>query len=181
MEAVGRQGAVGPECDQVHGGQAVACDIEGLDVHADQVADLLAAIEADAVALGLRTYAMLCPLLPGIANSPEDVDELVRQAVEFHAEEIFVEPVNARAAGLRLCQEALSSQGYQEEAAAIGRIRDTVNWSQYVVDLLATVQRSVRKHSEVSKLRFLLYPSRLLPEHIEAIRKHDAGVIWLGR
>lgn len=33
----------------------------------------------------------------------------------------------------------------------------------------------------IGKLRFLLYPSRLLPEHIEVIKKDDAGVIWLGK
>jgi DNA repair photolyase len=28
--------------------------------------------------LGLRTYGMLCPLLPGIADLPEQIDDLVR-------------------------------------------------------------------------------------------------------
>jgi len=135
--------------------------------------------EADA--LGLRTYAMLCPLMPGIADSPTDVDELIGMAVGFHAEEIFVEPVNPRAAGLRLCQEALAAHGHEQEAADLGYIRNRANWSQYVVDLLTIVQRSVRRHSHISKLRFLLYSSNLLPEHVEAIRADDAGVIWLGK
>jgi DNA repair photolyase len=135
----------------------------------------------EAAARGLRTYAMLCPLLPGIADSPDDVDELVRFAVEVRAEEIFVEPVNPRAAGLRLCQEALVTHGRGEAAAEVGRIRKRANWSQYVVDLVTSVQRSVRKHSDISKLRFLLYPSNLLPEDVEMINTDDAGVIWLGK
>jgi hypothetical protein len=100
--------------------------------------------------------------------------------VEFHAEEVFVEPVNPRGAGLRLCQEALESHGMAAEAASIARIRSRKNWSRYVVDLIANVQRAMRQHSDISKLRFLLYPSRLLPAHIETIKKDDAGVIWLG-
>jgi len=138
---------------------------------------VLAMVEA--TARGLRTYGMLCPLLPGIADAPDQIDRLVKLAVEFGAEEVFVEPVNPRGAGLRLCQEALESHGFTVEAAAIAKIRSTKNWSRYVVDLIANVQRSMRQHSDISKLRFLLYPSRLLPEDVEAIKKDDAGVIWL--
>lgn len=134
----------------------------------------------EAAARGLRTYAMFCPLLPGIADSPDQIDQLIRLAVEIGAEEAFVEPVNPRGPGLRLCHEALESHGFAAETAAIAKIREKRRWSQYVVDLIANVQRSMRKNWDVSKLRFLLYPGRLLPEHVEAIKKDDAGVIWLG-
>jgi hypothetical protein len=75
----------------------------------------------------------------------------------------------------------LESHGFAAEAASIARIRSRKNWSRYVVDLIANVQRAMRQHSDIAKLRFLLYPSRLLPEHVEAIKKDDAGVIWLGK
>lgn len=153
--------------------------MEILEPNASSVADR-AATMIEAAARGLRTYAMLCPLLPGIADSPEQIDRLVKLAVEFRAEEIFVEPVNARGRGLRLCQEALELWGYEAEAKAIATVRNHRAWYTYVVNLIRNVQLAVRRHSDISKLRFLLYPSRLLPEHVEAIRKDDAGVIWLG-
>ena len=136
---------------------------------------------AEAAARGLRTYGMLCPLLPEIADAPDQIDRLVKLAVQFKAEEIFVEPVNPRGQGLRLCQEALESHGFTVEAAAIAKIRSRRNWSHYVVDLIGNVQRSMRQHSDISKLRFLLYPSRLLPKHVETIKKDDVGVIWLAK
>jgi DNA repair photolyase len=135
----------------------------------------------EAAARGLRTYGMLCPLLPGIADSPEQIDRLVRFAVDCRVEEIFVEAVNPRGPGLRLCQEALAEAGLPAASAANAAIRKREQWSKYVADLIANVQRSVRRHSDIAKLRFLLYPSRLLPEHVEAIKKDDAGVIWLGK
>ncbi len=128
---------------------------------------------------GLRTYAMFCPLLPGVADSPDQIDQLVSLAEDCHAEEIFVEAVNPRGMGLRLCEEALEKAGFAAEAAAMARIRDRKQWSQYVVDLIVNVQRSVRRYSDISKLRFLLYPSRLLPEHVEALKKDDTGIVWL--
>ena len=128
---------------------------------------------------GLRTYGMFCPLLPGIADSPSQINELVKSVVDCGAEEIFSEAVNPRGPGLRHCQEALKLAGYYAEAKAIEKIRKRHNWSKYVVNLLGNVQQSVRKYSEITKLRFLLYPSRLLPEDVQIIRKDDTGVIWL--
>ena len=104
---------------------------------------------------------------------------MIKFAVDCRVEEIFVEPVNPRGPGLRLCQEALELWGYQKEAEAVGKIRKRKHWSRYVVDLLSNVQQSVRQHFDITKLRFLLYPSRLLPKDVGHVRKDDDGVIWL--
>lgn len=133
----------------------------------------------EAAARGLRTYGMLCPLLPGVADSPEQIDRLVRFAVDCRAEEIFAEAVNPRGPGLRLCQETLEKSGLPRVAAAVAGIRKREEWSRYVVNLIANVQQSVRRYFDVSKLRFLLYSSRLLPKHVEQIQQDDAGVVWL--
>jgi len=129
----------------------------------------------------LRTYAMFCPLLPGIADAPSDINELVQIAVDSHAEEMFVEPVNARGPGLRVTQEALESHGYGREAEAIEGIRRAATWSSYVARVIRDVQRSVRAAYSIDKLRILLYPSRLTPSDLKRIRRDDAGVVWLGR
>ncbi len=153
---------------------------EILEPHASPIEARMAAM-VEARARGLRTYAMLCPLLPGVADSPEQVDRLVRFATECGAEEFFAEPVNARGPGLRHCQEALEVWGHDAEAEAIKAIRNRKGWSAYVVALLRNVQNSVRRHSDIRKLRFLLYPGRLLPQDVKKIRNDDAGVIWLGK
>jgi DNA repair photolyase len=132
-----------------------------------------------AATMGLRTYGMLCPLLPGIADSPEQIDRLVQFAVECNAEEIFAEPVNPRGPGLRLCQEALELWGYDGEAKAIEKIRNREAWSHYVVGLVKNVQRSVRKYSKISKLRFLLYPKGLTEYDLAEISKDNQGIIYL--
>ncbi|MDD5134706.1 MAG: radical SAM protein [Phycisphaerae bacterium] len=132
-----------------------------------------------AKAEGLRTYAMLCPLLPGIADSPEQIEELVKTAVDFDAEEIFAEAVNPRGRGLILTQQALERAGFHNEAKAVEAIRSQVNWSQYVARLISNLQQSVRKHSDIKKLRFLLYPKGLEVCDLEVIKQDDAGVVWL--
>jgi DNA repair photolyase len=135
----------------------------------------------EAYTRGFRTYAMFCPLLPGITDSECDIDRLIRFASEVEAEEVFVEPVNTRGRGLILTQEALQAKGFRFEAAHIEAIRSKENWSWYLTRLVKTVQNSVRKLYNIRKLRFLIYPSRLEPQDSAQIRQDDAGVIWLGK
>lgn len=149
-----------------------------LEPNASSIQDRMLTM-VEAAARGLRTYAMLCPLLPGIADSEEDVRRLIKFAVDCRAEEIFVEPVNPRGPGLRLCQEALEQNGWHTEADAFGRIRQKANWSSYVAELFSRVQQAVRRQSDISKLRFLLYPSGLASEDKVRIQSDDAGVVWL--
>ena len=162
-------------------GTAEACAILGIiEPNASPIAERIVALR-EAHARGLRTYGMLCPLLPEIADAPEKIDRLVELVAQCGAEEIFVEPVNARGPALRVTQEALDSHGYATEAAAIKRIRKREHWSRYVVEMIRLVQNSVQRHAALSQLRFLLYPSALLPEDVAVIRRNDAGVIWLGK
>ncbi len=185
---------------------AVAQDFDLIQKHADRVlvglsltatpdkADVMSVVEPyasrntermavleEAHKLGLRTYGMLCPLLPEIADAPEQIDSLVRFVVKCGAEEIFTEPVNARANCLILTQEALMEAGYLTEAKAVESIRTREVWSVYVRKLIANVQRSVRRHSDIKRLRLVLYPTGLTPACKEEIREDDAGILWLNK
>ncbi len=103
-----------------------------VEPYASPISERLAALR-DAHARGLRTYGMLCPNLPGIADSPEQIDALVRFVCECGAQEIFAEAVNPRGRGLILTQKALAEHGYLQQAQAIGAVRNRVHWSRYVV------------------------------------------------
>jgi DNA repair photolyase len=149
-----------------------------IEPHASSNSERIAVMQ-EAHTRGLRTYGMLCPLLPGIANSPEQIEQLIKLAVEYGAEEIFVEPVNARGRGLKLTQKTLESNGYTYEAACIQSIRHKENWSWYVSQLVKNTQKSVRHLYDLRKLRFLLYPSKLEAQDLDRIKQDGAGVIWL--
>jgi DNA repair photolyase len=129
---------------------------------------------------GLRTYGMLCPLLPGIADSPEQIDKLIEFLLDkCYVEEIFVEPVNPRGKGLILTEEALRSAGYDAEADAVSAIRHHEEWSKYCRGLLKSVQDSLRARNSLDKLRYLLYPQNLTPDDKQWIESHSKGVKWL--
>jgi DNA repair photolyase len=149
-----------------------------IEPNASSIHDRMAAL-AKAHEMGLRTYGMLCPLLPGIADSPDDLDTLVGFAESIAAEELFAEAVNPRGRGLKLTEEALAAAGFAAQAEAVHGIRSVRTWSPYVTQLVANVQRACQQHRMLDKLRFLLYPARLLPADRTAIQQHNAGVVWL--
>jgi DNA repair photolyase len=70
------------------------------------------AVLQEAHRMGLRTYGMFCPLLPGIADDAGAIEHLTASAMRCGAEEIFVEPVNARGPGLKATERALSEAGF---------------------------------------------------------------------
>ena len=70
-----------------------------VEPYASPLRERMAALEK-AHLMGLRTYGMLCPLLPGIADGPEQIDRLVWFCKSIGVEEVFAEAVNPRANGL---------------------------------------------------------------------------------
>ncbi|NLS97675.1 MAG: radical SAM protein [Planctomycetaceae bacterium] len=149
-----------------------------VEPHASPVSERMAALRK-AHKLGLRTYGMLCPLLPGIADAPAQIDELVQFVKDCGAEEVFSEAINARGNSLTLTEQVLRDAGFLAEADSISAIRKRTVWSQYVVALFQSIQQSMRTHMTTEKLRFLLYPSGLADKDRRAIKKDDAGVVWL--
>lgn len=150
-----------------------------VEARASKITERLGALN-EAHRRGLRTYGMLCPLLPGISDDHESISELVDACLEFGAEEIFVEPVNPRASGLRLTQEALSQDRFVREAEAIEKIRSWDAWSEYCVSLIITVQKVMAEKEALEKLRFLLYPGRLTESDLHRVRDNNVGIKWLG-
>jgi DNA repair photolyase len=151
-----------------------------IETHATPMSERMNTLQ-EAHRRGLRTYGMLCPLLPGIADDLNTIDALVKFVVDCGAEELFVEPVNNRGDGLAKTQYMLEEYCCPAEAQAVSRIRQSAAWSRYACDLLANVQRSVRQHFDVERLRFLLYPSRLARSELKRIRQDPAGLVWLGK
>jgi hypothetical protein len=65
------------------------------------------------------------------------------------------------------------------EAEAVARIRRQRNWSPYVARLIANAQAAMRKHSQIDRLRFLLYSTGLATADRQQIENNSAGVVWL--
>lgn len=152
--------------------------IKQVEPNASTISERMTALKK-ARSMGLRTYGMLCPLLPGVSDEYGDVNELVEFVKGCGAEEIFAEAVNPRGRGLILTAEALRAAGYVTEAEAVDAVRRTPKHSAYTRRLIQNVQRATREHGISKRLRFLLYPSGLTGGDESTIRKDDAGVIWL--
>lgn len=114
-----------------------------------------------------------------IADSPAQIDKLVKYLVDCGVEKIFEEAVNPRGRGLIQTQQVLETAGFYDSATAIQNFRNRNAWSACVVCLIKNIQQSVRKYYDIGKLRFLQYSSGLNPHDIAQIKKDDAGAVWL--
>ncbi len=155
-------------------------ELAAIERNASPMGDRMAALK-EAHRRGLRTYGVLCPLLPGIADDEASVTELVQFCLARGAEEIFTEPVNPRGPGLRLVQEALGVENFTAAAQAVGNVRNHRAWSAYCATVVSTVQGVMERAGAIEKLRFLLYSSNLEEDARRQIRKDERGVIWLGK
>jgi hypothetical protein len=122
---------------------------------------------------------MLCPLLPGVSNTPAQLETLVGFLEECGVEEVFAEAVNQRGSGLKDTEEVLRQAGFISAAEALAAIRRADRWSVYVADQLRDLQAALRNHGMIDNLRFLLYSSKLQPAERARIEADAAGVVWL--
>ncbi len=94
---------------------------------------------------GLRTYGMLCPLLPASLTIQGKIDELVRFAKNCGVEEVYCEPVNTRGNSLTSRIKCFG-RGVSVLRRSDLRDRKGERWSSYVTDLLERIQAAMRKH-----------------------------------
>ena len=53
--------------------------------------------------LGIKTFGMICPVLPGIGNDPESYEQMLSSVLECDPEAIWTEPLNPRGPGIARC------------------------------------------------------------------------------
>lgn len=125
--------------------------------------------------LGLRSYGMLCPLLPGIASSYKDIHEMMETTLEFEPETIWLEPVNPWGDGLIQCRDALAAGGWGAESYRVDEIRSRELHQLYVDDLIDTATNVARDLGCLNKLKILVYSDG------SGYCCNDEAVIWLKR
>jgi DNA repair photolyase len=149
-----------------------------IEPHASPIHERLEVL-AKAHKLGFRTYGMLCPCLPGIADTKDTLKELFDAVLACGVEDIWLEPINDRRGSIKLCAEALATAGMKNEAATVVATTESEAWSTYVLGLIQTAQRVARKRRVLDRLHVLLYPKRLAPSDRAQLEAHAEGIIWL--
>jgi DNA repair photolyase len=146
--------------------------IDVLEPNASPIAERLAAYEK-AKEMGIRTFGMLCPLLPGIADKEEDIHELMETMLRFGAEDIWVEPVNCRGKSLTFSQKTLEEAGMATEAFRIGQIRNAEMHQIYAYSLIEAATNVAKDLGCLDRLKMLIYNDK------RTFTGDDSAVIWL--
>jgi DNA repair photolyase len=129
---------------------------------------------------GLRTLAVFGPILPGLFRDADHLTKLLKLACKWDAEQIWVEPVNARGQSLVNCEEDLEAAGFETEAEAVGKIREKAIWTVYAADLVRDVQKAAKDLDLMKKLNILLFKSnfRNHPDMLDRINENPKGIVW---
>ena len=151
---------------------------EVIEPNASSVRERLAALRK-AHRMGLRTYGMLCPCFPGVADSKAALNEMFEAVLACDVEDIWLEPVNYRPHGLKLSDFALQEAGLEAEAQAVETIRKKASWSVYATSLIKLAISVAKSHGVLNKLHILLYPTYLSLEHVAELKKCGREIIWL--
>ena len=127
---------------------------------------------------GIRTFGMVCPCLPGILDHRDDLNAVAALLKRCNAEEVFLEPVNARGSALRKTAETFEEAGLVDYADAVNRIRNRVQWSQYTRHLIEAAESAFASWHRRGQIKVLLYPSGLEGQDRRALKSRKS-VIWL--
>ncbi len=130
---------------------------------------------------GFRTYAMLCPCLPGVADTEAALTEMFKAVKVRGAEDIWLEPVNARGKALLNTATALRLAGLKAEADAVDAIRTKEAWSKYATALTENAVKVAEAQGVTGKLKILLYTDRFTDADRERLKQHKAVIKWLGK
>ena len=118
-------------------------------------------------------YGMLCPCLPGVAESPEDLEEMFDMISGYAPTAIWAEPVNPRGRSLILCQDALEAAGHFSIANEMKFIRSQQAHKAYVSKLIGNLNSVATRMGLKHLLKILVY------DNGKRFSGDASSVIWL--
>ena len=123
--------------------------------------------------MGIPIYGILCPCLPGVADTSAAFGELLDIMLSLEPTAIWTEPVNPRGPGLRNCAERLVRHGLNHEADQFNAIRNRQTYTKYVYHFIETATTEAKRRNCLDKFNILVYDSG------QDFKGDDRAVIWL--
>jgi DNA repair photolyase len=146
--------------------------IKILEPNASPLVERIKALQA-AKKMGIPVYGILCPCLPGVADTSDTFGELLDIMLSLEPTAIWTEPVNPRGPGLKNCAEHLARHGLFHEANQLHAIRNRHTYSKYVHQFIETATTQARRRNCLEIFNILIY------DNGQDYNDDDQAVIWL--
>lgn len=146
--------------------------IRVIEPNASPLVDRIEALQS-AKRMGIPVFGILCPCLPGVADTAAEFGELLDIMLSLKPTAIWTEPVNPRGPGLMNCAERLSRHGLFQEADQINAVRNRQTYRKYVYHFIETATDEARRRNCLEILNILVYESG------QDFKGDDQAVIWL--
>jgi DNA repair photolyase len=143
-----------------------------LEPNASPLKDRIKALQV-AKGMGIPVYGILCPCLPGVADTSDTFGELLDIMLSLKPTAIWAEPVNPRGPGLKNCAEHLGRHGLFYEADQLHAIRNRHSFNKYVYQFIETTTTEAKRRNCLEKINILIY------DNGQNYKGDDRAVIWL--
>lgn len=123
--------------------------------------------------MGIRIYGILCPCLPGVADTSGEFGELLDILLSLEPTAIWAEAVNPRGPGLKNCEKRLAHHGLFRQADQFNAIRNRQAFNRYLRHFIETATTEARRRDCLKIFNLLVYESGT------DFKGDDRSVIWL--
>jgi len=125
---------------------------------------------------GLRTYGMVCPVMPR-ADLKDYAKRVIHAHRVEHLEHIWVEPINVRGESMTNTRDALTVAGFNDLAARVEAVSaNKDDWEEYARELFHAFAAVIPPE----KYRFLQYATRATLPWWTAQRARGAVILGTG-
>ena len=143
-----------------------------LEPNASPLVDRIKALQT-AKGMGIPVYGILCPCLPGVADTSDAFGELLDIMLSLEPTSIWTEPVNPRGPGLKNCAEHLGRHGLNHEADQLHAIRNRQEFTKYIYRFIETATTAARQRDCLEIFNILVY------DNGQDYKADNRAVIWL--
>ena len=143
-----------------------------IEPNASPLVDRIKALQS-AKRMGIPVFGILCPCLPGVADTAAEFGELLDIMLSLEPTAIWTEPVNPRGPGLKNCAEHLARHGLFYEADQLNAVRNRLAYSRYVHHFIETATTAARRRNCLEIFNILVY------DNGQDYKGDDRAVIWL--
>ena len=146
--------------------------IKTLEPNASPIEERIEVLQA-AKRRGIPIYGILCPCLPGVANTSDAFGELLDIILSLEPTAVWTEPVNPRGPGLQNCEKRLRRHAFFREADAFNAIRKKEAFKRYTFRFIEAATAEANKRGCSDLLNILVYDDGI------DFSGDDRSVIWL--
>lgn len=125
--------------------------------------------------LGVKTFGMVKPCMPGLINGKDDMVSIFETLSEINPETVWIEPISLKWNNVSKCAEVLKDNGYSEISELVGGLRQKNVFKNYLKNFISGTASAAHECQCNNKIKIIVNSDG------DGFDVDDSSVIWLKR